>query len=111
MRLAVVADEATFQQELAAALGLVARTRSSIEQGALPDLDPVMAALERIDDILGQLPAAAGRRLRPSLMALLDEIGTLTSQLARERARLAAELRDAGAHRHAESAYRRARRL
>lgn len=111
MRLAAVVDEATFQQELAAALGLVARTRSSIEQGALPNLDPVMVALERVDDILGQLPAAASRKLRPSLMALLDEIGTLTNQLASERARLAAELRDVGAHRHAENAYRRARRL
>ena len=111
MTLAVVVDEATFQQELATALGLVARTRSSIEQGALPNLDPVMVALERVDDILGQLPAAASRKLRPSLMALLDEIGTLTNQLAGERARLAAELRDVGAHQHAENAYRRARRL
>ncbi len=111
MTLAVVVDEATFQQELATALGLVARTRSSIEQGVLPNLDPVMVALERVDDILGQLPAAASRKLRPSLMALLDEIGTLTNQLASERARLAAELRDVGAHRHAENAYRRARRL
>ena len=58
----------------------------------------------------GRLPEI-DRRRRSRLLALLDDVGSLTETLREEQARLAVQLRAAGDHRRAGTAYRRASRL
>jgi hypothetical protein len=92
----------------AAALDLLGRARRALAQGELPELGRLTALLESLRGQLDELPSAADRRLRQSLLALLDEAGVLAQSLREEQARLARQLRDGGVHRRAGAAYRRA---
>jgi hypothetical protein len=95
---------------LAAARDLLERCRRALAQGELPDLDRLAALLEGLGGELGRL-SRADDGLRGPLLALLDEAGRLTETLRTEQARLADQLRAAGAYRRAGVAYRRAGKL
>jgi hypothetical protein len=99
------------EQGMIAALDLLARARKALAQDELPELGRLTALLESLRGHLQGMPSAAERRLRQSLLALLDEAGVLAQTLREEQARLAGQLRDGGVHRRAGAAYRRAGRL
>ncbi|HSA80676.1 MAG TPA: hypothetical protein VLE23_07615 [Geminicoccaceae bacterium] len=99
------------EQDLAAALDLLGRARRALARGELPDLGRLMALLESLRAALERPSGAGDRRLRRALLAVLDEAGIVAEQLREEEARVACELREAGAHQQAGAAYRRAGRL
>jgi hypothetical protein len=98
-------------RDMAAALDLLARARRALARGEPPDLGRLMALLGSLRGALERPPGADGPRLRRALLALLDEVGIVAEQLRQEQERLARQLREAGAHRRAGAAYRRAGRL
>jgi hypothetical protein len=95
---------------LAAASKLLERARRTLAEGELPQLDRLGPLLEGLEGELGR-GSGADPRLHGTLLALLDEAGNLTEALRAERARLAVQLRAAGAYRRAGVAYRRAGKL
>lgn len=99
------------EQATVAALDLLGRARGALAQGELVELGRLMTMLEALRGQLGRLSATDDRHLRRGLLALLDEAGALAEKLARQRAHVAAQLREAGDHRRAGAAYRRASRL
>jgi hypothetical protein len=99
------------EQEMAAALELLGRARRALARGELPDPVRLMALLESLRGALGGASAADDRRQPQALLALLDEAGGVAEKLREERARVARQLREAGVHRRAGAAYRRASRL
>jgi len=99
------------EQGMAAALDLLARARRALARGEPPDLGRLMALLGSLRGALERPPAVDDRRLRRALLALLDEAGIVAEHLREEQARVACQLRAAGAHRRAGAAYRRAGRL
>ena len=99
------------EQATVTALDLLARARRTLAQGELVELGRLMTMLEGLRSQLGRLSRADDRRLRRGLLALLDEAGALSEKLARERAHVASQLHEAGDHRRAGAAYRRASRL
>jgi hypothetical protein len=98
------------EQDVAAALDLLGRARRALARGELPELDQPMALLESLRAALGRT-ASHDRRRQRALLALLDEAGVVAEKLREEHARVAGRLREAGVHRRAGSAYRRASRL
>jgi hypothetical protein len=101
---------AELEARLAAAHDLLERGRRAVAGGELANLDKLAPLLQGLADQFGRLPQI-DQRLRGRLLALLDDVGSLTETLRREQARLAVQLRTAGAHRRARTAYRRASRL
>jgi hypothetical protein len=91
-----------------AALELLGRARRALGRGELAELGRLIALLESLRGVLGRVSPIADRRLRASLLALLDEAGLLTETLRAEQACLARQLRAGGVHRRAGAAYRRA---
>ncbi len=98
------------EARLAAARDLLARARRALAAGEPAALDRLAPLLEGLPGAIGRLPRADDR-LRGHLLALLDEAGTLSEALRREQARLALQLRAAGAYRRVGAAYRRASKL
>ena len=99
------------EQDMAAALDLLGRARRALARGELPELVQLMALLERLRAALGRTSASHDRRLQRALLALLDEAGVVAENLREEHARVACRLREAGVHRRAGTAYRRASKL
>jgi hypothetical protein len=96
---------------MTAALDLLGRARRALGRDELAELGRLAALLERLRGELASLSSDADRRLRASLLALLDETGRLTETLREEQACLARQLRAGGVHRRAGAAYRRAGHL
>ena len=90
----------------AAWLDLLGRMRRALAADDLAELDRLMPLLAGLD---GSADLASGAR--KALLALLDEAGQLTAELRLQHGRLAAQLHDAGVHRRAGVAYRRAGKL
>jgi hypothetical protein len=101
---------AALEARVAAAHDLLARVRRALAGGELLELERLAPLLEALASQVGRLPRT-DQRLRAHLLALLDEAGRLAETLRQEQARLAVQLRAAGAHRRAGTAYRRASRL
>jgi hypothetical protein len=98
------------EQDVAAALDLLRRARGALAQRELPELGQLTALLESLRDSLGRISADDPRRRR-ALLAVLDEAGVVAEKLREKQALLACRLREAGVHRRAGAAYRRAGRL
>jgi hypothetical protein len=90
---------------------LLGRVRRALTQDDMVELGRLMPLLAALATAPGLAPGDDPAGLRNDLLALLDEASRLTGELGEERARLAAQLRGAGAHRRAGVAYRRAGRL
>jgi hypothetical protein len=91
---------------------LLGRLRRALAQDDMVELGrlmPLLAGLAAAPGLVQGSGDPAG--LRNSVLGLLDEAGQLTGELRDEHGRLAAQLREAGAHRRAGGAYRRAGRL
>ena len=99
------------EQAIAAALDLLGRTRRALARGDVPELGPLLALLESLRGALERTSAADDGRRRRALLALLDDAGAVAEKLREEQARVACRLREAGVHRRAGAAYRRASRL
>ncbi len=104
------AARAAFEARLAATQDLLERVRRAVAARQPAELDRLAPLLQGLADQLGGLPEI-DPRLRSRLLALLDDVGSLTETLREEQARLAVQLRAAGAYRRAGTAYRRASRL
>jgi hypothetical protein len=98
-------------RSIAAALESLRQARQALARGDALELGRLVPMLEALRSALGAQPAAGDRRWRGRLLAVLDEAGALAEELGREHRRLAAQLRQAGVHRRAGAAYRRASRL
>jgi hypothetical protein len=90
-------------------LGRVGRALALDDWGERGGLWPLLAGLPAARGWVLARGGPAG--LRNAVLGLLDEAGQLTGELRDEHGRLAAQLREAGAHRRAGVAYRRAGRL
>jgi hypothetical protein len=95
---------------LPAALDLLARVRTAMTESEVGDLHDLLPLVDRLRLAIEQDPPAGGAE-RGELLALLDEVASLSHMLgaAREQARDA--LRGAGARARAGAAYHRAGRL
>jgi hypothetical protein len=95
----------------AAGLDLLGRIRRALAAEDLSELDRLLPLLAGLD--LAPDPRSAGDPAgsRKALLALLDEAGQLTVELRLQHGRLAGQLHDAGVHRRAGVAYRRAGKL
>jgi hypothetical protein len=98
------------EARLAAVHDQLERARRLLAEGELSALDRLALLLEGVPGELGRFPRT-DERLRGRLLALLDEAGSLTETLRTEQARLAVQLRAAGAYRRVGAAYRRASKL
>ncbi len=92
-------------QDLRRLDGMIARARSEIARGGVLDLEPLRAAVQEVCAAIDRLPHDEGRRLRPALVALLDELDGFGSQIETGLKALAQELGQHGRRRDAVSAY------
>jgi hypothetical protein len=92
-------------------LALVSRVRHRLAHGELDELGRLGPVLDQLCASLDASPEPFDGQLRRDLLALLDEAGQLSGELAATRTRLGAELRAAAPRRRAGSAYLKARKL
>jgi hypothetical protein len=98
--------------EMADLRDLLGRLRRALAQDDMVELGRLMPLLAGLAAAPGLVQGSGGPAgLRNAVLGLLDEAGQLTGELRDEHGRLAAQLREAGAHRRAGVAYRRAGRL
>jgi hypothetical protein len=83
----------------------LAAARNGLEGGALADLDGLDGEVAHLRDRLAALPGDQARPLRPRLIAVLDEIDRLSTDLRAGLDRLGRELGATGRRRQAVSAY------
>jgi hypothetical protein len=95
----------------AAGLDLLGRIRRALAAEDLSELDRLLPLLAGLDLALDPRSAGDPAGTRKALLALLDEAGQLTVELRLQHGRLAGQLHDAGVHRRAGVAYRRAGKL
>ena len=97
--------EEQIAQDLRRLDGMIARARSEIARGGVLDLEPLRAAVNEVCAAIDGLPRDEGRRLRPALVALLDELDGFGGQVESGLDALARELGKHGRRRDAVSAY------
>lgn len=85
--------------------GRLATARAALEAGEPSDLSTLEEEVARLRDAAAALPEGSGERLRPRLLALLDEIERLSAHYRDGLDRLGRELGESGRRRQAVSAY------
>jgi hypothetical protein len=71
----------TPKQALASITAFAETARRLLKEGKSPDLGPLEERVDRFCRMLGAAPTTEREALRPSFIALIDEIGRLESEL------------------------------
>ena len=85
--------------------GLVTRAHGDIAAGAIIDLTPLEVRVRDLCQTIAALPRQDGVRYRDALVALMDDLGALSSRVESGLEALSAELGTAGKRHSAVSAY------
>ena len=97
--------------ELDAALSHVRRARQALMCDGTEDFRDLSAILDQCVTRVARLNPDQRRRLRPNLLALLDELQMTMTAFRTETERLSRDLQQARQNRAAGAAYHRARKL
>jgi len=96
---------ATLERRLEAAINVVSEARRAVDAGNQVDLSGLEREVDGLCKELGALPAEAGDKLKPALVALADDLDRLTAALTSAHKKLAEDIGALSARRRANKAY------
>jgi hypothetical protein len=95
----------TPKQLLANITAFAETARKLLKEGKSPDLGPLEQRVDRFCRMLGAAPTSEREALRPSFIALIDEIGRLESELRGNHAETMRQITQLNQGRRAADAY------
>ena len=98
-------DQGPLDRSVESVRGLVSRAHHDIAAGAIIDLAPLEARVQDLCQAIATLPRDEGVRYRDTLISLMDDLGTLSTQVQTGLDALSSELGTASKRRTAVSAY------
>lgn len=93
------------EDELHQVGAMLAQTRGAIAAGRLIDLSSLEEKVQSLCEGIGRLPRAQAQAHKPALIALIDELGTLTEAIKAGLEALGDELGDSNRRKGALNAY------
>lgn len=100
-----MASLAELQEKMKQIKGVIRTIQTQMGQNQIPDLAPLSQAVNEMCTAIPTLPPADGQKLKPTLLAMLDDVDKIENQLHARKDGLVEQMRKISPNRQALKAY------